>query len=64
MATPTRAWVHGLISVLGAVLIVGGIAARKPGAWIIGLPIAALNFQQGRRAKKLRLIGDKKSVKV
>jgi len=64
MITPARAWVHGLISVLGAVLIAGGIAARKPGAWIIGLPIAAMNFQQGRRAKKLRLIGDKKSVKV
>ncbi len=59
-----RLWLNGMAFVLGAILCIGGIARRTPGAWIIGLSIAAMNFQQGRRAKKLRSTGDKKSIKA
>ena len=54
-----RSWLKGMAIVLGVVLIIGGIALRKPGAWIIGLPIAAVNLQQWLRARKLRPPDDK-----
>ena len=45
MSVPFRQFVHILLFIMGVVLMVGGIAAGKPGAWIIGLIVAAVNFQ-------------------
>ena len=48
-----------LLFVMGLILIVGGVAAGKPGAYIIGLIVAAVNFQwwQGSRSGR----GDEKT---
>lgn len=41
----TRKFAHGLIFVLGLVLMVAGIATQTKGAPIIGLIVAAVNYQ-------------------
>jgi hypothetical protein len=46
MDKTTYQWVHGLLCVLGLILIIGGIAVHKEGAMIIGLIISAVNLQQ------------------
>jgi hypothetical protein len=37
---------HGLVFIIGLILIIGGIAAHKEGAMIGGLIVAAVNLQQ------------------
>jgi hypothetical protein len=59
MNIQARLWLNGMAFVLGAFLCIGGIARRTPGAWIIGLPIAAINLEQWLQAKKLRPPDDK-----
>ena len=44
-----RQFGHGLIFVFGLILIVGGIASSTEGAWIIGLIVAVVNFQQWQK---------------
>jgi hypothetical protein len=51
MNTPSWQYLHILIFALGLVLLVGGIAAGKPGAWIIGLVVAAVNLQLWQRSR-------------
>jgi hypothetical protein len=51
MDTSTRQLLHGLLFVIGLVLIAGGIAAGKPGASIVGLIVAAVNIQQWLRRR-------------
>ena len=46
MDTQMRQIIHILLIALGVVLIVGGITLAKPGASIVGLIVAAINFQQ------------------
>jgi ABC-type thiamin/hydroxymethylpyrimidine transport system permease subunit len=50
MTIPNRRWIHILVAALGLALMVGGTVARKPGAAIIGLLIAAVNLQLFRRS--------------
>ena len=52
MKFETRRLVHYLIIALGLILIVGGIITGKYGAWIIGLIVAAVNFQQIKKLNK------------
>ncbi len=54
MNVPTRRFVHGIVFLLGIVLIVGGIAGGKNGAWIVGLIVAAVNFQQWQKWSRQR----------
>jgi hypothetical protein len=44
MDTQMRQIIHILLIALGVVLIVGGITLAKPAASIIGLIVAAINF--------------------
>jgi hypothetical protein len=44
MQTPTRRTIHAILFFLGLVLIIGGTVSKTPGAMIIGLIIAAVNF--------------------
>lgn len=54
MNMPARKWVHGFLFVLGALLIIGGIATRTRGAWIVGLIVAAANFPLWQKGGKQR----------
>jgi len=49
-----RAWqyIHGIVFVIGLALIVGGVATRTSGAWIIGLIVAAVNLGHWQRSSK------------
>jgi hypothetical protein len=49
MNIPTRRLTHGLILLLGLVLIIAGIVTQTKGAPVIGLIIAAVNYQQYRQ---------------
>lgn len=40
---------HGLVFIIGLILIIGGIATHKEGAMIGGLIVAAVNLQQWQR---------------
>ena len=51
MSVPTRQFVYILFFVMGVVLMVGGIAAGKPGAWVVGLIVGAANFQLWQRSR-------------
>jgi len=42
----TRQLIHGLILVVGLVLMIGGIKTGKHGATVVGLLVAAVNVQQ------------------
>jgi hypothetical protein len=42
----TRQLIHGLILVVGLVLMIGGIITGKHGAMVVGLIVAAVNVQQ------------------
>jgi len=42
----TRQLIHGLILVVGLVLMIGGIITGKNGATVVGLIVAAVNVQQ------------------
>jgi len=42
----TRQIIHGLILVVGLVLMIGGIITGKHGATVLGLIVAAVNVQQ------------------
>jgi len=55
-----RAWqyIHGIVFVIGLVLIVGGVATRTYGAWIIGLIVAAVNLGHWQRLRKQASTGD------
>lgn len=53
-----RQFIHILVIFLGLVLIVGGVATGTNGAWIIGLIIAAVNFQHLQKINKGKLAGD------
>lgn len=46
MNVNVRLVVHGLLFLLGIVLMVGGIITAKHGATVIGLIVAAANIQQ------------------
>lgn len=52
MNVNVRLIVHGLLLVLGIVLMVGGIITGKHGATVIGLVVAAVNIQQFLSRKK------------
>jgi hypothetical protein len=45
MDIPTGRLTHGLMFLLGLVLIIAGVATQTRGAPIIGLIIAAVNYQ-------------------
>mgnify|MGYP001070379433 CR=1 FL=1 len=51
MSGSSRRFVYILLFTIGVVLLVGGIAAGKPGAWIIGLIVGAVNFQLWQRSR-------------
>ena len=51
MNLPSQQSLHILLFVMGLVLIVGGVAAGKPGASIGGLIVAAVNFQLWQRSR-------------
>ena len=51
MSVPSRQFVYILFFAMGVVLMVGGIATGKPGAWIVGLIVAAVNFQWWQRSR-------------
>ena len=51
MNDQTRRYLHIGLLVLGLALMVGGIAARKYGAAVIGLILAAVNARQIRKPK-------------
>ncbi|HSQ18404.1 MAG TPA: hypothetical protein VLM83_11940, partial [Anaerolineales bacterium] len=51
---PSQQSLHILLFVMGLVLIVGGVAAGKPGASIGGLIVAAVNFQLWQRTRSGR----------
>jgi hypothetical protein len=42
----TRQLIHGLILVVGLVLMIGGIITGKHGATVVGLIVATANVQQ------------------
>lgn len=46
MNSATRQIAHGVVLVVGLLLIVGGVVSGKPGAWIVGLLVAAVSIQQ------------------
>jgi hypothetical protein len=46
MNISTRQFNLGLEFILGLILIIAGIATGAEGAWIVGLIVAAVNFQQ------------------
>jgi len=52
MNISTRQVVHGFVFTLGIVLIVGGLATGTYGAAIIGLIVAAVNFQQWQQGNQ------------
>lgn len=54
MTARTRQLVHGLLLAVGLAMMAGGIAARKNGAVIIGLIVAAVNVQQWLRWRRSR----------
>ncbi len=54
MNIPAREWVHGFLFVLGALLIIGGIATRTRGAVTVGLIVAAVNFPLWQKGRKRR----------
>lgn len=45
-------YIHGILFVIGLVLIVVAIATRTYGAWIIGLIVAAVNFGHWQRSRR------------
>jgi hypothetical protein len=49
MKISMRQYSHGFVFILGLVLIIGGLITRTEGAWIIGLIVAAVNFQQWQK---------------
>ncbi|MBP2681867.1 MAG: hypothetical protein H6Q78_1730 [Candidatus Krumholzibacteriota bacterium] len=51
MNAQTRRYLHLVLLVLGLVLMIGGIVARKYGAAGIGLILAAVNARQLRKPK-------------
>jgi hypothetical protein len=55
-----RKLAHSLVFVLGLGLIVGGIVTGKHGAVVIGLIVAAVNFQQWLKWNKQRSPSEKK----
>lgn len=48
----TRQLIHGLILVVGLVLMIGGIITGKHGSTVVGLIVAAVNVQQWIRWNK------------
>jgi hypothetical protein len=56
-----RSWqyIHGVVLVMGLVLLVGGIVTRTSGAWIIGLIVAAVNLGHWQRSRKQSSTSDK-----
>ena len=52
MKAQVRLVVHGLLFVLGLVLMVWGIVAAKYGGAVIGLIVAAVNVQQFLKKNK------------
>ena len=52
MNVSIRLLVHGLIFIMGLVLIVGGIVTGTNGAWIVGLIVAAVNFRHWQKMNK------------
>jgi hypothetical protein len=61
MDVRTRQYIHGLVFVLGLVLIVAGIATRLYGAWIVGLIVAAVNLRQWLAWRKKQPTGSKET---
>ena len=49
-----RSWqyIHGVVLVMGLALLIGGIVTRTPGAWIIGLIVAAVNLGHWQRSRR------------
>ena len=52
MNTSTLQLSHGFVFILGLLLIIGGIATSTEGAWIVGLIVTAVNFQQWQKWTK------------
>jgi len=46
MNISTHRFNHGLVFILGLILIIAGIVTSTEGAWIAGLIVAAVNLQQ------------------
>lgn len=63
MDIPTRQFVHGLLIILGLVLMVGGIATGANGALIVGLIVAAVNIQQWQKLNNQRDASDQEKPK-
>jgi hypothetical protein len=55
----THPIIHILLIALGVVLIIGGIALAKPGASIIGLLVAAINFHSLEKISSQKPSGEK-----
>ena len=54
MHVRTRRLTHGLLLIVGLVLIVGGIATGKNGACVVGLIVSAVNARQWQQSNKHR----------
>ena len=52
MKQQVRLYTHGVLFVIGLVLMVGGIVADKPGAGVVGLIVAAVNYWQWRLVRR------------
>ena len=58
MEVRTRRLAHGLLFIVGLVLIVAGIATGKYGALIVGLIVSAVNLRQWQQRNKHRSAAD------
>jgi hypothetical protein len=59
MNVQIRQYVHVLVFVLGLGLVVGGIITGKHGAVVIGVIVAAANFQQWLKWNKQKAYCEK-----
>ena len=60
MNPQTRRYLHIVLFVVGLVLMVGGMAARKHGASVVGLIVAAVSLYQWWKMNRRQAAGEKK----
>lgn len=53
MNKSNRQWMHAVLFFLGILIIIISIATHTAGAWLIGLIVAAVNFQFWRQTSTL-----------
>jgi uncharacterized membrane protein YidH (DUF202 family) len=58
----SRLYVHIILFIIGIVLIVGGVATKKYGAWVVGLIVSAVNYWQWEGWRKQASAGDKSKL--